>query len=448
MCEVGGMATSDLFSFAFLGALAMCWQQIMAVFARLRALFVVRMTLHGPTADMVVTYLQACGKILNWGDQTARSNTEWVQPKKCFMECAFETAPLQPRLVMVGRLPILYHTPAGSGQLGSSAVAIASELTILTALRGTVDFKQLIWNAIEHSRRVTSRRFSIRSVTGHRRTMVSGNETRAGGPPQAFQDNRASHERQYMHWKQTELGMDRPADPFASLSLCGAALEAQKDFNRWLGLREWYEQRGIPWRRGHLYHGKPGSGKTSLARALAQSADMPVFLYDLSTLDNQQFTHEWLKMQEHTPCMAVIEDIDGTFQGRLNAQADKAGADVLTFDCFLNALGGMQAATGVFVVITTNKPEGLDAALCDISQGATASRPGRIDREFEMSLLPWPQRQEVITRIADSCTPEDITNTDGMAAAQVVEYAMTKALRDTWHDTAVDAAPQTPDSEV
>lgn len=237
----------------------------------------------------------------------------------------------------------------------------------------------------------------------------------------------------YLHWQEDEIGAPLPADPFSALSLCDVGHAAVQDFRRWLSLKEWYQERGIPWRRGHLYYGPPGTGKTSLARAIAQSADMPVFAYDLSTLDNIQFSEAWQNMREATPCIALIEDIDGTFHDRDNVlKSDKR--DTLTFDCFLNALGGIETCDGVFLVITTNKPELLADALGspDLEGGGT-SRPGRLDAAYCLKLPAVEQRRQIITRICDEYPEELILESEGQSAAKVTELAIVTALNKMWY---------------
>jgi chaperone BCS1 len=53
-----------------------------------------------------------------------------------------------------------------------------------------------------------------------------------------------------------------------------------KDFFR---NEAFYAQRGIPWRRGYLLHGLPGSGKTSTILAIASELDLDVYMVPLST---------------------------------------------------------------------------------------------------------------------------------------------------------------------
>ena len=111
------------------------------------------------------------------------------------------------------------------------------------------------------------------------------------------------------------------------------------------------------------------------ARALAQDLDLPVTSYDLATLDNRELREAWSRMLASAPCMALLEDVDGVFEGRTNKLGEAGGG--LTFDGLLDCLGGLVVPRGVLTVVTTNHPEGLDPALG--LRGATAPAPaGRV----------------------------------------------------------------------
>ena len=131
-----------------------------------------------------------------------------------------------------------------------------------------------------------------------------------------------------------------------------------EEVRRWLKSEDWHKARGIPWRRGWLLHGGPGTGKTSLVRAIAEDFDLPVYVFDLATLFNNELQIEWQKMLSCVPCVALFEDIDAVFEGREN----KVGGH-LTFDCLLNCVDGIERTDGVLLVITTNHLDRLDAAL-------------------------------------------------------------------------------------
>lgn len=428
--------TPDLTLFAGLAALTAVWSQIRGFLDRIRSLFITRVTVHGEIATLVANHLYEHGHVLNWGDRYIRSSSTWVRPLDRVAEVAYEHAPMQPLLVWLHGKPIMFQCPSEKdGSNGSSFLPSNTTVLILTSLRGCLDVKTLTQAALDaaHVKQSTGHRYFVRRISGKRdrgESLQAGNRT-----AQPFSESEIKPGLRFLHWQSADIGSPLPSQPFSSLALCPQGTAARDDFQRWLSLKKWYQQRGIPWRRGHLYYGPPGTGKTSLARALAQQADMPVFAYDLSTLDNEQFSEAWQNMQEHTPCMALIEDIDGTFHGRSNVRSGEH-RDVLTFDCLLNALGGIQTCDGVFIIITTNVPDTLDDALGKPSHhnNTGTTRPGRIDAAYCLELPATDQRCEIITRICGQVTVQDLESTTEMTAAQVTEYAILQALGQQWEE--------------
>jgi hypothetical protein len=429
--------TPDFTLFAGLAGLAAVWSQIRGLFDRLRALVITRATLHGEIATLVSNYLYAHARVLNWGDRYIRSSSTWVRPLDRVAEVAYEHASMQPLIAWLNRRPLMFHCPQQSFSGGHSALPENTNVLILTGLRGSLDITDLTRAALDDARQRQSngRRYFVRRISGKRESHHEkhGGANASLAAPSSCEEIKPGL--RFLHWQESDIGAPQPEHPFAALALCSQGSAARDDFLRWLSLKQWYQQRGIPWRRGHLYYGPPGTGKTSLARALAQQADMPVFAYDISTLDNEQFSEAWQNMQEHTPCMALIEDIDGTFRGRANVRTGEHRA-VLTFDCLLNALGGIQTCDGVFIVITTNAPESLDDALGKPNfTGAGTTRPGRLDAAYCLELPQGPQRAKILERICGTSCKDMLLDTHGMTAAQVTEFAISHALAETWSAT-------------
>jgi chaperone BCS1 len=165
------------------------------------------------------------------------------------------------------------------------------------------------------------------------------------------------------------------------------------DMQRFLGRREWYASRGIPYRRGYLFFGPPGSGKTSLARSLAHELGLTLFVLDLSsarTTDQQLFA---LLAQVPPRSMVLVEDVDRTRP--LAAQAARTEADKPTGDGgatisgLLNAVDGPISGEGRVLVFTTNHPARLDPALL---------RPGRVDYRLEFRAADRGQARELFLR--------------------------------------------------
>lgn len=422
---------TDLTSFAFLATLAALWSQIRGIIDRVRGLFIQKTVLIGGVANAVTDFLFSNSRIYKIGDAMIRSESAWVRPRQRVMEVAYEAAPTKPVLALWQGRPIVFLSPQSAN--GTPGQPDRADCITLLSLRGLMDLAQLTKAALEwqSTRETTGQRYRVRHIGG------KGAENRRDGnslqPATAVRAEGLRPGTRYLHWDEQQIGSPKPPNPFDSYALSTEAADARNDFRRWCQIKQWYLDRGIPWRRGHLYYGPPGTGKTALVRALAQEADMPVYAYDLSTLSNDEFRYAWMDMQESAPCIALIEDIDGVFHGRDNVLASMEGMRCsLTFDCLLNALGGIQTADGIFVVITTNKPETLDDALGRPDTQGTMSRPGRLDRSF---CLPPPceeARLSIIRRICGACTVIDLGETSEMTAAQVTEWAISKALNETW----------------
>lgn len=156
--------------------------------------------------------------------------------------------------------------------------------------------------------------------------------------------------------------------------------------------RRWYSDRGIPYRRGYLLYGTPGSGKSSMCHVLASELERPIYVLNLATpgLDDQTF----LERMSEVPAGSIVlmEDIDAAFVDR--AQSQSTGKDhdkqkTLSFSAVLNAIDGIGASEGRLLCMTTNHYKQLDPALI---------RPGRIDMQFEFTNASQQQAKELFIR--------------------------------------------------
>lgn len=162
--------------------------------------------------------------------------------------------------------------------------------------------------------------------------------------------------------------------PLSSLFLAtGQADGILRDARQFLSAADRYVTRGIPWRRGYLLHGAPGTGKTSLVRALASELGLDLCIVNLTSSRLGDDGLATLMASAPPQAILLMEDIDAIFVGREKADA----APGLSFSGLLNAIDGVYAQEGRILVMTTNHKERLDPALI---------RPGRIDRHFEIGL--------------------------------------------------------------
>jgi len=177
-----------------------------------------------------------------------------------------------------------------------------------------------------------------------------------------------------------------------------------EEIERWLKSEQWYKQKGIPWKRGWLMIGPPGTGKTSLIRAIGEHLDIPIIIFPLSTYTDKDLQREWNRLQHTVPCIALIEDIDATFNGRDNVAAGSmTHGKALSFDTLLNVIDGVQNSEGVFTVITSNCVDKLDSALGKPANGDISTRPGRIDRVVMLGSIRPRERQMIAERILSEC---------------------------------------------
>lgn len=131
---------------------------------------------------------------------------------------------------------------------------------------------------------------------------------------------------------------------------------------------------GQPSKKGLLFYGPPGTGKTHTIQYLADSLKGHTTL--LVTADQVCLLHEYFALARLLqPSILVIEDADLIARDR--EEMHSAGEEAL-LNKLLNEMDGLRQDAEVFLILTTNRPEHLEAAL--------AGRPGRIDQAIEFPL--------------------------------------------------------------
>ena len=173
-----------------------------------------------------------------------------------------------------------------------------------------------------------------------------------------------------INWER--VGEPRRKRPLASVILDqGVKEKIVADIKDFLYSGNWYYERGIPYRRGYLLYGIPGSGKSSFIQALAGELDYNIAILNLSErgLTDDRLSHLLTVVPRRT--LVLLEDVDAAFSNRrLQADADGYQGANVTFSGLLNALDGVASAEERIIFLTTNHIERLDEALV---------RPGRVD---------------------------------------------------------------------
>ncbi|MDO5691856.1 MAG: AAA family ATPase [Pseudomonadota bacterium] len=193
-------------------------------------------------------------------------------------------------------------------------------------------------------------------------------------------------------WMRARFGTRRP---LSSVVLRAGLAEALlQDLRRFQAGRDRYVQLGIPWRRGYLLHGPPGTGKTSLVTALASELGLNICTFSLaSPLVTDEKVHALLAGVP-PGSLLLIEDVDAFFHQREAAHDEVR----LSFSGFLNALDGVATQEGTVLVMTTNHPERLDPALI---------RAGRIDQQVRLDLADADQLRRLFLKFHDDPAAAD-----------------------------------------
>jgi ATPase family associated with various cellular activities (AAA) len=164
--------------------------------------------------------------------------------------------------------------------------------------------------------------------------------------------------------------------------------EIRQDLEQFFAAHATYEAYGIPWKRGVLFVGPPGNGKTHAVKAIINALKQPcLYVKSLRTdmgTEEHNIHSVFERARRSAPCILVLEDLDSL----LNAQ---------NRSYFLNELDGFATNVGIVVVATTNHPERLDPAILD--------RPSRFDRKYPFDLPELAERTAYIELWNHSLTP-------------------------------------------
>ena len=155
---------------------------------------------------------------------------------------------------------------------------------------------------------------------------------------------------------------------------------------------ERFKRMGIDVPKGILLYGLPGTGKTLLAKAVANEANAnfisikgPEIFSKFVGESEESIREVFKKARQVAPCILFIDEIDSIATRRGNRSDSGVGDRVV--NQLLTELDGIESLEGVTVIAATNRPDLIDPAIL---------RPGRIDRNIEVEVPGLEARKKIL----------------------------------------------------
>lgn len=144
----------------------------------------------------------------------------------------------------------------------------------------------------------------------------------------------------------------------------------RNDISNFLSNKAWYQERGIPHKRGFMFEGSPGNGKSSLAMAIGREFNKDIFTLILNSIESDNSLIRLFSNLSNNSIL-LVEDVDSAFKKRIAKKGVK-----ISFQAFSNCLDGVLYTDDIIVIMTTNNIGDIDSALL---------RAGRIDMKLKLN---------------------------------------------------------------
>lgn len=169
--------------------------------------------------------------------------------------------------------------------------------------------------------------------------------------------------------------------------------ELVDDLNNFIASEEYYNTKGIPYKRGYLLHGPPGTGKTSIIKAFASTYGFDIYIINMENIKTPEDIVQIFRGFDsaHSYHIICFEDIDRCpmFKKSSGYYGDSTDPNSNPgIRTFLNELDGIVEGNKRITVFTANSTSVLDSieALC---------RPGRIDKKIEIGYCDATQLTQI-----------------------------------------------------
>ncbi|HEY6969064.1 MAG TPA: ATP-binding protein [Candidatus Angelobacter sp.] len=188
-----------------------------------------------------------------------------------------------------------------------------------------------------------------------------------------------------------------------------------RNAGKFIAAREHVKRLGLTSKKGLLFYGLPGTGKTHTIHYLA--SQLPGHTTLLITAEQVGLLDEYFRLARFLqPSLVVVEDVDLIARSRENMGSP---CEEVLLNKLLNEMDGLREDADVLFILTTNRPDQLEPAL--------ASRPGRIDQAIEFPLPDEKGRTKLIKlysrglELSEELTDLVVRRTKGASPAFIKE---------------------------
>lgn len=208
-----------------------------------------------------------------------------------------------------------------------------------------------------------------------------------------------------------------PTETYADIGgLEGQIQEIKESVELPLTNPELFQEMGIRPPKGVILYGQPGTGKTLLAKAVANSTSATFLRIVGSELiqkylgDGPKLVREMFKVaQTHAPSIIFIDEIDAIGHKRYETESGGDKEIQRTMLELLNQLDGFETRDDIKVIMATNKIESLDSALI---------RPGRIDRKIYFGMPDMATKRRIFSIHTGKMTLDNTVNIEELISSK------------------------------